>query len=1159
MEPLPRRSARLLQDRVGPHQDPWGDRSRRDLQFLLVLLLLTLCVWPGQAQEPLPRLWTSFAYPASFEHISVEQGLSQSTVHCILQDRKGFLWFGTDTGLNRYDGFRFQIFHPEKDNPNSLSGDWVLSLLEDHRGYIWVGTRNGGVTILDPETMVMVPLQAPHQSGGGPAQTANALAEDREGNVWIGTDVQGLVMVPGDWKMPKPPPIQTFQASKGDPTGAPTGSVHAIYCDQKGTLWIGSRRRGLGRMVSNPGGGRLIFDYFPHDPAHPDTSAPPLTNNIAEDNFGLLWLGGDNGPSTFDPARSTFQRWKAVEGESINVGNSRVLSLLRDSAGTMWVASDGGGLLKALPRSNALDPVRFQRFACDPKDPRSLSGNGLQWVFEDRSGVLWASSYQGGLNKLVLYPGRSRDRERPPIFHYRNNAADPLSLSGNTVSSMGEDQFGNLWVGTDGFGLNRVHPPTQPGGRIRFERFRDDPRRGPGSLQTDVILTTHVDPQKRLWFGSYNGGLIRMDLASATAQPRFTHFRSNPADPNSLSSNFIRSIVDDGAGGFWVATDGSGMNHFDPRTGRAKRYEWGEGPKVSSSDRLYLMVKDAFDTLWIATPMGLNRFNPATEEFRVYKPGPAHSISEVFVNTLYIDASGTLWVGTGGGGLNRMTIPPWNGPEPQFTAYGMREGLPGNIIKSILPDGKGNLWIATGNALGRFNIQEGRGYPCPWQGELRKAEFIWNSRFVSSAGEMLFGSNDGLTLFHPQDITYNQIVPPIAIAGFQVFNKALSLGDRATQRTADGSIQEITIHPKDSVFSFDFAALHFVAPERNHYAYLMEGLDPTWNEIGSKHSVSYTGLAPGRYNLRVKGSNCDGVWGDVGLKLKVHVLPPWYKTWWFRTSLVGLLLGLVYAVIRIRIQVLHHRNQMLEEVVAKRTQELAEANEALRNQSLTDPLTGLRNRRFLYACMPEDIAQVQRVQRDVAANSLDRMKQNIDVLFLMVDLDHFKQVNDHHGHHAGDMVLQQMGEILRKAMRDSDTITRWGGEEFLIVARNAARTDATILPERIRAAVEAHAFEIGKEQPIHCHCSIGFSVFPFLPGDMGLFSWEQVVDIADACLYAAKRSGRNGWVGIVPELSQIEEPQKAACTGGVEDLIQSGLFHPVTSLNIPIQWETSTE
>jgi len=1123
---------------------------------LICLLLILAVAGPLRSADPALPFWTSSAYPATFEHLSVEQGLSQSSVYCMIQDRRGFLWFGTDSGLNRFDGLRFLVFHPEKNNPKSLSGDRILRMLEDHRGYIWLATRNGGITILNPDTLEMMPILPTEAPGGLPAQTVACLVEDRQGNVWIGTETMGLCMVANDWKLPARPRFITFNPSVSDPRGAPEWGVTAMHCDRKGTLWIGSRVRGLGRLVANPGNGRLVFDYFAHDPARPEASAPAYIYAIHEDPFGLLWLGGNNGPFTFDLREGRFQRWTRAEGESIDLGNSRVLDILQDSAGTMWLASDGSGLLKVLPRHQPGDPIRFKRFSSDITNSRGLSGNGLQCLLEDRSGVLWVSSYRGGLNKLVLHPGRSQDREKPLVYQYQNSPADPQSLGGNTVATVCEDRFGHLWVGTDGSGLHRAIPPRSPADPIRFERFREDPRHGPGSLQSDVILTSHLDAQRRLWLGTYNAGLVRIDQASASAPPRFTHFRHDPRDPESLASNFVRSILDDGHGGFWIAFDDNGFNHFDPRTGKARRYRWGSGPLESSCGTLLDLEMDTFGTIWIATPVGLNRFHPPTGEFRIYKAGGPGSLSESFINSLYLDGQGILWIGTDGGGLNRMVIPPWEGPAPTFTHFGMAEGLSSDFVNAILPDERGQLWLSTSRQLCRFDPQEGRAHPLPWQNELKKVEFIRNAAYRSAGGELFFGSNDGLTLFRPVSLVYNTSEPSLAIADFQVSNRSLPLGER--QRLLASGEAEITIHPGDSVFSFDFVALDFVAPERNQYAYRMEGLDRTWNEIGNKHFVSYTGLPPGQYVLQVKGANCDGVWNRTPLSLRVRVLAPWYKTWWFRSILASCLAAAVYATFRIRIRVLHHRNRLLENVVAARTQELAQANEALRSQSLTDPLTGLHNRRYLYACMPEDIAQVQRQQRGVAANDLERLKQNIDVLFVMVDLDHFKQVNDQYGHHAGDLVLQQMSEVLRGALRDTDTITRWGGEEFLVVARNTARADATVLPERIRSAVEAHPFDIGREHPIHCHCSLGFSIFPFLPRETRHFPWEQIVDIADACLYAAKENGRNAWVGIIPEGGDTDEIARAIQTAGMEQLLSSGLFRVMSSIEAPLRWKHSS-
>jgi diguanylate cyclase (GGDEF)-like protein len=400
----------------------------------------------------------------------------------------------------------------------------------------------------------------------------------------------------------------------------------------------------------------------------------------------------------------------------------------------------------------------------------------------------------------------------------------------------------------------------------------------------------------------------------------------------------------------------------------------------------------------------------------------------------------------------------------------------------------------------------------------------------------------------------------VAITDFKLFNRSVPVGESFNGRTIlDRSITEtqaITLTHGDAIFSLEFAVLHYLSPGKNQYAYVMEGLEPAWNQVGNQHSITYSTLPPGDYTFRVMGANCDGVWSQASTDLKIHVLPPWWKRWWFRLGTTITLAGLIITAVRMRLGSLRKQNRLLEDTVAGRTRELAIANEALLEQSLTDPLTGLRNRRFLGACMPEDVAQIQRVQRDAAMNNLARMKLNIDVLFLMVDLDHFKLVNDRYGHRAGDMVLQQMGRILKSIARDSDTLVRWGGEEFLIVARNTARADAQILPERIRASVEAHPFEINEEKPIHCTCSVGFAVFPLLLNDVDSYQWEQVVELADTCLYAAKHGGRNAWVGMVPDASLALDQ---ALPRVIPELIKSGLLPLVSSFQGPIQWEFKSD
>jgi diguanylate cyclase (GGDEF)-like protein len=752
------------------------------------------------------------------------------------------------------------------------------------------------------------------------------------------------------------------------------------------------------------------------------------------------------------------------------------------------------------------------------------------------------------------------------MIQYRCNPADTGSLSGNVINGISEDVYGNLWVGTDGMGLNRAIPPASRDECLRFEHFSANPKKK-GALQDDVITCVYTDPEKRLWLGCFTGGLVRVDDASGSRgmQPRFTHFRHDPNDTTSLSSDFVVSIFEDKAGRIWVGTIDGGLDRFDPRT---KKFFHVPGNSDADSSHLrsgvMYLAEDGFGMLWLGTVEGLARFNPQTGDIRRYTSGNRDgSLSYDNIYSLYVDRSGTLWIGTKGGGLNRMDVPPWNGPEPRFTHYSTTDGLPSNVVDGILADDHGVLWLSTSSALCRFDPKEGKGRAFFSQASMQNNEFLRNAFYRSPQGEMFFGGNNGFCVFHPDEITYDSYAPQIMMTDFQVFNKSVPVLEKVNGLTiltrTIGETREITLSPKEYVFSFEFAVPHYVAPEKNNYAYLMEGIDRSWNYVGNRRFVTYTTLAPGAYTFRVKGSNCDGIWGELGVNLKIRILPSWWQTWWFRLGGVGAIAVLLYLIFQSRVRALRARAKVLEMMVADRTRKLAHANEALaevnkelHDQSVTDPLTGLHNRRFLDVCMPEYTVLVRRQQRDVAAGAVERMKLNIDLLFAMVDLDLFKHINDRYGHHAGDIVLRQMGAILKKCMRGSDTVVRWGGEEFLIVSRNTARADAQTFPERVRAAVESYEFDIGENRTIHCTCSLGFSVYPLLPTAVNAFSWEQVIDLADQCLYAAKRNGRNAWVGLVPGLESIDGIKAEDLPREAAALFDARLLPLISSLGRPI-------
>jgi diguanylate cyclase (GGDEF)-like protein len=341
-----------------------------------------------------------------------------------------------------------------------------------------------------------------------------------------------------------------------------------------------------------------------------------------------------------------------------------------------------------------------------------------------------------------------------------------------------------------------------------------------------------------------------------------------------------------------------------------------------------------------------------------------------------------------------------------------------------------------------------------------------------------------------------------------------------------------------NTFQSTFAGISFLGEGILEHEVRLEPLEDQWHRTQTREA-RYPALGPGAYTFRVRSRVGTGAWGPEA-QLQFKILPSWWQTGWFRTLMVLGLVGIIVETVRWRMKALHRKNRELEALVHARTKELEVANEALRAQSLTDPLTGLKNRRYLGVCMPEDVAQVQRTHHSANRSQAERLLMNIDLIFIMVDVDHFKSINDQFGHHAGDLVLQQLAEILRGATRDTDTVVRWGGEEFLVVARNACRKEAVILVERIRALVEAHAFDIGDGKVLHRTCSLGFAFFPFLPAKPDFLAWEMVVDVADHGLYAAKRAGRNGWVGLMPGLEESPEAFHGAFLFRIPDLTTHG-------------------
>jgi signal transduction histidine kinase/ligand-binding sensor domain-containing protein len=838
------------------------------------------------------------AFPPSsgirFDRITAEDGLSHDTVTSILQDRRGFMWFGTEDGLNRYDGYTFTVYRHDPDDPHSLRDDSIMTLYEDRAGVLWIGTQTGWLERLGEERG-----QFSHHQFSGPVLS---IYQDRTGVFWVGT-WDGLYRLDRE--------TEEFEIVSSFSESAIILSMHE---DRDGVLWFGS------------------WDGWLHsldraqDLLRPIPLSVPVTNyrvtSILEDGTGALWVGRDGGGlGHFDREREQVINYQHDPDNPNSLIDNAVLAIHQDRSGAFWIGTRGGGLDRFDPELE-----RFTHYQSFPGDPRSLSGNTVLSLYEDRSGVLWVGTLTGGLSRLDLVGGN--------FYHYQSIAGDPNHLGDNVVLAIHQDRGGILWIGTRR-GLDRFDRSQG-----QWRHYRHDPG-DPHSLSHDLVWSIFEDSSGTLWIGTQTD-LDRYDPENE----QFVHHRI----PNSeaLYDDAIQSILEDRSGTLWIAS-GSGLRKFDPDTGQfaiavhlvtplswkfiRRGYNWRAA-----------VLMDTEGVLWLGTAGdGLYRFDG--QHLTLYQADDEDplSLSSSFVSSLFQDGSGELWIGTAGG-LDRF-----DRTTETFTHYRVKDGLPDNKVRGILEDdvspdqGGPYLWLSTARGLSRFEPRTGTFRNYDVTDGLQGNEFNAGAVHKSSSGELFFGGLNGFNTFYPEEIEENPHVPPVVITTF-------SLLDKVARRDLSAD-EQIELSYEDNSISFEFAALDYRAPEQNQYAYRMEGLDDGWVYAGTRRHAEYWDLRPGDYVFRVKGSNSDGIWNEAGLAVRITITPPFWGTWWFHTLIGLVLVGIAFGAFRLRVRSIEARSHDLEMQVEERTAELqreidqrTQAERALRESEREKAVAAERNR-----------------------------------------------------------------------------------------------------------------------------------------------------------------------------------------------------------------------
>jgi diguanylate cyclase (GGDEF)-like protein len=1048
-------------------------RLARLLRPLCAVVLLAAIASAAQAGVRPMRFW----------HLSTEEGLSQTTVLCMLQDRWGFLWLGTEDGLNRFDGYRVVVYRHDPADPHSLPGDVVWGLVEDPSGDVWVGTEGGGIARWDHLTGRFVGYRHdPANPNSISSDAVRALLIDN-GQLWVGTRGAGLNRL--DLRSGR---VVRYRHDAATPTSLAHDDVFALARDRSGCVWVGTDD-GLSLYDGLTDG----FVNFRHAPSESAGLSDSHVRALAEDRQGGLWVGTTGGLNLLDRTTGRVVRYVHDGARPASLSDDRVRAILQDADGRLWVATDNA--------LDLLDPDSgtFAVYRHDPASPDSLGSDRLMSLYQDSGGVLWVGTRTAGA-----------DRWNPATWsfgHFVTKHGDTGGLSDNNVMAFAEDARGTLYLGTMGGGLNVLNRRT---GAIETFRAKSGPPAA--RLSDDGVMALLMDHRGALWIGTFAGGLDRFD----TDTRQIVSYRRDAGSLNSIGADGVVALFEDHRGMIWVGTFGGGLSRLDPVTGRVTRIPSGTGNRAVSGSRVTCITEDRSGRLWVGTDGGgLNLLDPASGLVRVFRRGndDPKSLSSDAVFSLYADEHNVLWIGTRGGGLNSLNLGTLQ-ERPRFRRYSTREGLSNNVVYGILPDDDGNLWLSTNGGLTRFDVRADRFQSYGVGHGVQAAEFNFGAYYRSRAGELFFGGVNGFNAFFPGRLVKNTHPPAVRLIEILKAGKPVAM--------AGGAIQPplIEFAWNDNVITFEFAALDFASPPRNQYEYRLGGSSSNWISLGTDRRVTFTDPGPGRYMLQVRAANNDGVWAKDDLTVTFDVEAAPWRRWWAYALYVSLFAGILLWVFwtqRARILREETYSAALELQVRTRTNELAQrnveledANTRLQNASLTDPLTGLRNRRFLFEHITKDVALVLRRSQDTRD---DRSAKPVGMVLMMIDLDQFKPINDTFGHRAGDIVLLQLVRLVKSVCRESDALIRWGGDEFLLVARDTDWERAVSLAERLQSVIKGHAFDLGLGQTVRVGCSVGFASFPFDWTKPEAVTFEEVISIADQALYSAKRQ-RGAWVGF---------------------------------------------
>lgn len=981
--------------------------------------------------------------------------IPRGVVPAFVQDRQGFFWIATGDGLVRFDGYQFRPQERQSTSQHHRNLGWIRALLAGHDGRVWIGTESDGLSVYDPDTDRVLDYGSLNHPSSDSAQTLQRPSPPTIRA--LAEDSGGRIYVGsvgGGLEVfdPKTARFTAFQHSD-QPGSLPDDRIQALLIDSQQTLWIGSWA-GLARRSKDSDRFEVIFNTLPALSGH-------VVQALFQASDGRIWVGTQDGLLViYDPA--TGQSTRPVSGAH-DLDRAPVTSFAETTDHALWVGRSGGIQIFDVRSAQLLRQLQH-----DVRRPSGLAGDDVTQLLLDQAGWLWVSGFGLGLqrhnpgNKSIAL--READMDNASVL----NKAD--------VRSLVQTGDGEVWAATGNGAVALLDESLRVRGHLAH----------PGGAVQSMVQAGNGT----VWLGSDSR------ISAYDRKHRLLRQLDHPGGQS-------RRLFESRDGSLWLGTQ-DGVYQLDPTGRKLTNLRDSAG---NPRGEIHAFAQGPDHSVWIGTTVGLYRVSEGSRRIERVESRPGQGLGSDIVIGMLFDHTGKLWVDTSVAGLHRLQ--QWTAEGAVFERVSERHGRSGKPFgANLLEDARGRIWTQMGvydPAQDRFTdltSADGADLGTGWFFSYTKVR----------DGSFLFGGSKGILLVRPESFDASGYAPPVLLSELRINGERRPLG-----RLGDS----MTLSPSDRSFSLEFTAPDFADPQRLEYAYRLDPFEPDWiHTPASMRVASYSNLDPGDYRLRIRATNRSGAWNPVEKTVDIHVAPAWWQQLWMRALYAAMAALLIAGIVALRTRSLRHTQRELEMKVRERTEvletmalELELQQQALEEASIRDPLTGLLNRRFLTQCIDADVALSLRAHEGLQSYGAS-LNGTQDLLFFLFDIDHFKAVNDRYGHGAGDEVLQQFSARLKTVFRDTDYLIRWGGEEFLAVARQTDRRTAEEQAERARAAVANEAFVLEDATRISVTCSVGFACFPLDASHPRQLGWADMVQLADLAMYVVKHSGRNGWLGV---------------------------------------------